>query len=235
MGGKLGSMPEVYNKLSMVDKAYVIIDHDRSKGGAKLARKFFQDCLVPCKIIVVDGKRDFRGIVDAVRRIVEENKGDKKVRYSMDITGGTALMSSALCYSAFFIGAETYYVMYDKEKEANGVQQDSLEDRLVKLPTANVPDIKNLGRTTMVVLDSIYSYYYPDDGRSEPTEVLTHSKLEEITGMSSSKIGYHLGVLGRKNIISTRDKVENRNITEIIVTEDGRMIKGWIGILRCLE
>jgi len=231
MGGKLGSMPEVYNKLSMVDKAYVIIDHDRSRDGTKLARKFFNDCLVPCEIIIVDGKRDFRGIVDAVRSIVEENKGDKKARYSMDITGGTALMSSALCYSAFFIGAETYYVMFDKEKGAKGMQQDPLEDRLVKLPTANVPDIKNIGRTTRKVLDSIYGYYYPEDGRSEPAEVLTHSKLEDITGMSSSKIGYHLGVLGRKNIISTRKKEENHNITEILVTDDGRMIKGWIGIL----
>ena len=233
MGGKLGSMPEVYNKLSMVDKAYVIIDHDRWKGGAKLARKFFEDCLVPCEIIVVDGKRDFRGIVDAVRRIVEENNGVKKVRYSMDITGGTALMSSALCYSAFFIGAETYYVMYDKEKEANGMQQDPLDERLVKLPTANVPDIKKLGRTTRMVLDSIYSYYYQDGGRNQPAEALTHSRLEEITGMSSSKIGYHLGVLRTKNIVSTREKEENRNITEILVTDDGRMIKGWVGILRC--
>lgn len=217
-------MPEVFNKLSMVDKAYVIIDHDRKKN-SKLAEDFFKDCYIPCEVIVVDGKRDFRGIVDAVRTIVDLNKDCNDIRYSIDVTGGTTLMSSALCYAAFFIGAETYYVMYDREKEKNKLPQDPLDERLIKLPTASVPDIKNLGKTTKKVLNSIYDYY------STEKDALTHSELERITRMSSSKIGYHLGVLRKKNIIETREKEENRNITEIIVTEDGRMIKGWIDIV----
>ncbi|MBR4203501.1 MAG: hypothetical protein IKQ93_08020 [Candidatus Methanomethylophilaceae archaeon] len=231
MGGRLASLPEVYNKISMVDMAYVIMDHDRKNSGEKKAREFFENCRVPCEVIFVDGKRDFRGIVDAVRRIADRYKGRNDVRYSMNLTGGTSLMSSALCYSAFFIGAETYYVMFDSDKDKNDIPQDPLDERLVKLPVRNIPDVKKLGKTTRKVLDCIYGFYYPSDGAEVTGKILTHSALEELTGLSSSKIGYHLSVLSKKNVIITREKPENRNITEILVTEEGVMIKGWLDIV----
>lgn len=231
MGGKLRSLPEVYNKISMVDKAYVIMDHGLKHSGEKIAKEFFEQCCVPCEILFVDGKKDFRSIVDAVRQIVEKYKDRNDTRYSMNITGGTSLMSSALCYAGFFIGAETYYVMFDTWKEKNGIPQDPLEERLVRIPVRNIPDVKNLGKTTRKVLDKIYEFYSSWNGVGEPKVILVKSELEELTGLSRSDVGYHLGVLKKKHIIIVRPKPSNGNISEIILTEDGQMIKGWIDII----
>ena len=231
MGGRLGSLPEVYNKISMVDKAYVIMDHDFKHSGEKKAKDFFNNCLIPCEIIFVDGKKDFRGVVDAVRTIATEYKGRNDVRYSVNLTGGTTLMSSALCYSSFFLGAETYYVMYDKNKEIENKPQDPLDERIIKIPITNVPDVKHLGKTTRKVLDTIIKYYFPINRDDKPDEPLTYHVLMESTGLSRSDIGYHLGVLRKKKIIELKDKEENRNFTEIILTEDGLMIKSWIDIV----
>lgn len=228
MGGSLGSVPEVYNKLSMVDKAYIIIDHDRKHGGAKQAAAFFEQCNVDYGIIIVDGKRDFRGIIDEIRKIAERHKNDKNVRYSIDMTGGTSLMSSALCYASFFIGAETYYVMYDKSKDHRN--QLPLEDRIVKLPTANVPDIKNFSDKTRKVLNKIYEYY--DQQPKDSVEPLSETRLLRDSGMSGyPALGHHLKILKASGIIIAREVNGNRSRKEIIVTEDGKMIKGWLDII----
>lgn len=224
----MGSTPEVYNRLSAVDKVYIIMDHDRKHGGGKNAATYFEMSNIDYSIVYVDGKRDFRGIVDEIRKIAENHKNDRKVKYSMNMTGGTSLMSAALCYASFFIGAETYYTMYDTSKSFK--DQLPLEERIIKLPTANVPDVKNFGDKTKKVLSKIYEYY--DQLPKDSKELLSETRLLRDTGMSGyPALGHHLKILRETGIIITQEVDGNRSRKEIIVTEDGWMIKGWLDII----
>ncbi len=181
---------------------------------------------VPTTMIVVDGSKDFNGIVDAVMRIAEAHKDEKGVQYSIDITGGTSLMSAALSYVSFLIGARAYYVMFDREKKERNIPQDPLSERIVCLPSANIPSLKNMGDKTRTVLNEIYECF--ENRGFNQDNPLSEEKLTHYTCMKRTTQGYHLSQLMKNGIIELRENERNRNLKDIVLTEDGHTIKGWL-------
>lgn len=225
IGSQSRSTGEIFNKLSLVDQAYLVVDKDRKHTGED-AKKSLMGYNVPTELIIVDGSRDFNGIVDAVMQIAEKHKDEKGVQYSIDITGGTSLMSAALSYVSFLIGARAYYVMFDRTKKEQNIPQDPLSERIVCLPSANIPSLKNMGEKTRRVLDEIYECFESRGfGQENP---LSESKLMDYTGMLRTTQGYHLKQLRNNGVIELRENDNNHNLKDIVLTEDGRTIKGWL-------
>ena len=67
------------------------------------------------------------------------------MRYTMKITGGMNLMAAAACSTAFFMDAEIYCVMYDREKEEMDEPQGPVEDGVVHILTPKIPNVNGLG------------------------------------------------------------------------------------------
>lgn len=213
VGGGTQNVITGFNAVSSIDILYLIYSRDRKHSAEGLMKKF-NDMGIVCHITEVSGFV-FQEVVDAIYAIYGENVNEKNLRYTMNITGGTNLMAAAACSTAFFIKAEIYYVMYDREKEV----QDPIEERVVRIPTPKIPNVNGLGAFTREVLEYILDNDGPD---------LTSVKVTEEFGYTRMAMAHHIKILKNEGIITVDKWQKNNRLSHIILTQEGRMVAGWI-------
>lgn len=216
-GGSEDNVLICYNAVSCVDKMYLIYSNQRKHSAESLQNKF-QKMGVECAIKGVSGF-DFQEIVDTIYAIYGENVNAKDLRYSINITGGTNLMAAAICSTAFFINAELYYVMYDREKAEKGLSQDPVSERVKRIPTPKIPNVNGLRPVTREILEYILDNDGPD---------LTSVVVADAFGYSRQALKHHTDILKKEGIIEVEKWDKNHRLSRITLTQEGRMVAGWI-------
>lgn len=217
VGGGTQNVITGFNAVSSIDRLYLIYSKNRKHSAEDLKKKF-DSMGMDCNILGVSGF-GFQEVVDAIYSIYGENVHEKNLRYTINITGGTNLMAAAACSTAFFIKAEIYYVMYDREKEENGEPQDPIEERVIRVPTPKIPNVNGLGSFTREVLEYILDHDSPD---------LTSSQVAEEFGYTRMAMAHHLKILKKEEIITVEKWEKNNRLSHISLTQEGRMVAGWI-------
>ena len=220
VGGGTDNVVTGFNAVSSIDKLYLIASSQRKHSAKDLEKKIAR-LGIECHTIVVTGF-NFQEIVDAIYAIYGENADKKNVRYTINITGGTNLMAAAACSTAFFIKAEIYYVMYDREKADRGEEQEPIEERVIRVPTPKIPNVNGLGPTTREILEYILDNDGPD---------LTSVDVAEAFGYSRQALKHHTDILKREGIIEVEKWSRNNRLSKITLTQEGRMVAGWIKTL----
>ncbi len=216
-GGGMDNILTGYKAVSGVDKLYLIYSSQRKHSAEDLQKKF-ENMGTECHIKGVSGF-DFQEIVDTIYGIYGENVNEKNIRYTINITGGTNLMAAAVCSTAFFIKAEIYYVMYDREKYNNGIPQDPIEERVIRVPTPKIPNVNGLGPATREVLEFILDNDGPD---------LTSVYVAGAFGYSRQALKHHTDILKKEGIIEVEKWTRNNRLSKISLTQEGRMVAGWV-------
>jgi len=148
---------------------------------------------------------DFESTIDAILNIASKEKQiHDDVRFHINFTSGTHVMSGAACCAAFYIGADLYYVM---NKEDHGDLNAEEEIRIFDIPS--LPDVSRIKGLTKDILLEI-----------ERNGNLSNLELRRISGLSPSKQGYHTGVLNSMGLIAAE-----RSGSEVIwsVTYSGKI------------
>ena len=216
-GGGIENILTGFKAVSGVDKLYLIYSTQR-KHSAEDVQKKINKIGTECFIKGVSGF-DFQEIVDTIYEIYGENVNAKNLRYTINITGGTNLMAAAVCSTAFFINAEIYYVMYDREKEEKGIPQDPIEERVKRIPTPKIPNVNGLGPATREILE----YILDNDGPE-----LTSVNVAGAFGYSRQALKHHTDILKKEKIIEVEKWTRNNRLSKITLTQEGRMVAGWI-------
>ena len=148
---------------------------------------------------------DFESTIDAILNIASKEKQiHDDVRFHINFTSGTHVMSGAACCAAFYIGADLYYVM---NKEDHGDLNAEEEIRIFDIPS--LPDVSRIKGLTKDILLEI-----------ERNGNLSNLELRRISGLSPSKQGYHTSVLNSMGLIAAE-----RSGSEVIwsVTYSGKI------------
>ena len=216
-GGGIENILTGYNAVSGIDKLYLIYSTQR-KHSAEDLQKIFTKMGTECILKGVSGF-DFQEIVDTIYEIYGENVNAKNLRYTINITGGTNLMAAAVCSTAFFIKAEIYYVMFDREKHDKGLPQDPIDERVKRIPTPKIPNVNGLGPMTREILE-----YILDNEGSDLTSV----DVAKAFGYSRQALKHHTDILKKEGIIEVEKWSRNNRLSKITLTQEGRMVAGWI-------
>ena len=156
-------------------------------------------------------KFDFLDIVDTIHSVYETYMNDDQhSTFSVDITTGTNLMSAAACNTAFFTGADVYY-MRNSEMEPD----KSLKELLVKIPSPRIPDIRHLGEDTLTILRFI-------EEESRNGRNVTNSDIGKHFNRTPQSIKYHTDRLLKSGLIEriqayssgrANKRIEHRNLS----------------------
>ena len=206
-----------FNAVGGVDVLYLVYSNQR-KHSAEDLQKQFEKIGVKCIIKGVSGF-DFQEIVDVIYDIYGENVNEKNLRYTINITGGTNLMAAAICSTAFFINADLYYVLFDRDKFEKGIPQDPVEDRVIHIPTPKIPNVNGLRPMTREILEYILDHDNPD---------LTSVEVADAFGCSRQALKHHTDILKKEGIIEVEKWTKNNRLSKISLTQEGRMVAGWI-------
>lgn len=192
-----------------IDKVYLLGSKDiRGRVGEKYYLELKEAEKTAVDILKNNGVRnvevreveswDFESTIDVILDIAateRQNRGD--VKFHINFTSGTHIMSGAACCAAFYIGANLYYIM---NKEDHGDLTAEEELKLFNIPSLpDVSKIKGFTKDTLLAIEK--------SGR------LSNRDLRDITGLSPSKQGYHTGVLSSMGLIESE-----RSGTEVIWT-----------------
>ncbi len=165
---------------------------------------------------------DFLNIVDTIYDIYEKSTRDgQKIKFSVDITTGTNLMSAAACTTAFFTNADVFYMM-DKRL----FPEKSLDELLVPIPSPKIPDVKRLGDLSLEILR------YVGDEQDKGNEV-TNAIIARHFDMQPQAIVYHTnrlldaGLIGVEKGFTTKGKEDNRRKI-IKIKREGRFVLRWV-------
>lgn len=153
---------------------------------------------------------ELRSVVDTVVTIARKHVGEDLY---INITGGTNLMAGAATSSAFFIGANPYYVLEPQDDEP-------LEELVVSLPAPRQPLTFDLSDPQREVLEQLGEWDV--DGR---TGVIGR-EVGDALGSSAQKVSYHVGELKEKGLIQTHQQGRRKEIT---LTDVGRLYLRWTG------
>ena len=217
VGGGTDNVVTGFNAISSIDRLYLIASGQRKHSAEDLEKKMSK-LGIECSVIVVSGF-NFQEIVDAIYGIYGENADKKNVRYTINITGGTNLMAAAACSTAFFIKAEIYYVMYDRNKAERGEEQDPIEERVIRIPTPKIPNVNGLGPATREILEYVLDHDNPD---------LTSVEVADAFGYSRQALKHHTDILKAEGIIEVEKWTRNNRLSKISLTQEGRMVAGWV-------
>ncbi len=153
---------------------------------------------------------ELRSVVDTIVTIAKEHPGEK---IYVNITGGTNLMAGAATSSAFFIGANPYYVL---EPQAD----ESIEELIVSLPAPTQPLTFDLSDSQREVLEQL--------GRWDAVgkRAIIGREIGDELGISAQNVSYHVGKLKEKGLVTTK---RNGRRKEIELTDVGRLYLRWTG------
>ena len=137
---------------------------------------------------------DYESTIDAVLDIAaKESREHDDVRFYINVTSGTHVMTAAITSAAFFIGAELYYVINDRE------QQVTSDNRVRRFPIPNLPDVskmKGLLKSALLIIAS---------------GSISNSELKRRLDLTSSHVGYYTGVLQKQGLICSNSHGTEKN------------------------
>lgn len=153
------------------------------------------------------------GIVQVIYDIYDEMKG-KDVEFSINITGGTNLITAAACYSSYYIRAQIYYAL-------RGEEGSTVDQQIIRVEAPKAIDIDKYKSLTKDILKFILQ-------ASNAREQITKSIISEEFGITKQKVGYHTGILESDGLIRQSEfradgKVDNRK-SQLLLTPQGVMV-----------
>lgn len=156
---------------------------------------------------------DFMGIVQVIYDVYDEMKG-KDVEFSINITGGTNLITAAACYSSYYIRAQIYYAL-------RGEEGSTIDEQIIRVEAPKAIDVEKYKDLTKKILKFILEMF----NRDEP---VTKSMISEEFGITKQKVGYHTGILEDDGLIQQTEfkvdgKVDNRR-SQLVMTPQGVMV-----------
>ena len=127
---------------------------------------------------------EYQEILDKVLDIAsQESLLHPDAVFHINFTSGTHVLCGAVCSAAFYIGADLYYAMNNDEQV-----EKVRGPRRFQIPS--LPDVSSIGRMTRQV------FFLLEEGKT-----ITNRSLLESTGMTPSKLGYHMRVLNGYGLV----------------------------------
>ncbi len=153
------------------------------------------------------------GIVQVIYDIYDEMKG-KDVEFSINITGGTNLITAAACYSSYYIRAQIYYAL-------RGEEGSTVDQQIIKVEAPKAIDVEKYKPLTKDILKFIL------EGTNK-NEQITKSLIADEFNITKQKVGYHTGILETDGLIRQTEfkldgKVDNRR-SQLVLTPQGVMV-----------
>ena len=234
---------KVFNHLSDIDRLYLLYtvadeyetyleDKDQYCNKAKTIKKELSN-LCPDIILKPVRLEDFMGIVQTIYSIARENGTEP--RYSINISGGTKLMSAAAYYSAYYIRADVYYSQRIDDK--NGDPIPSLT-KVIKIDAPKAVNLRGYTKLQKEILKFVEQY---ESGRIDRSDfvyknVLSNVDIANHLKTNKQNISNNLKSLVAKGLLEK--EVEGRNnsikltphgvmIARYIDTEDVKIINEW--------
>lgn len=244
IGDEVEYVNTVVRELSGIDVIYILYTENNEYTGHKyedLAKKVKAKLSSMYSDIRLEpvGLEDFYGIVQTIYGIEKEFGPD--TRYSINITGGTKLMSAAAYFSSYYIRAEVYYSQMIKKDGA-------IVPELTKVISIEQPypiEIKNYTKLQKAIFKYIYqveeehrekiihSKYYLDEERTKidnqkikkKPDSLSNEDIEAAFGISKQRAHSNLLALEDRKVL----KIEpNGNFSSIRLTPQGKMIGRYL-------
>ena len=156
---------------------------------------------------------DFMGIVQVIYDIYDEMKG-RDVEFSINITGGTNLITAAACYSSYYIRAQIYYSL-------RGDDSTPIDKQVIRVEAPKAIDVTKYKDLTKDILRYILD-------KTNAGTMVTKTMIAADFDITKQKVGYHTGILEDDGLIQQAEfkvdgKVDNRR-SELVMTPQGVMV-----------
>jgi len=214
LGRQTKHVSEVLNEDKGVDVIY-ILSTDRYENNAKMVKENLERNNFTVHIIIID-KEDFMGIVQTIFGIKKQYDDDCK--FSINITGGTKLMSAAAYYSSYYIRAKPYYAQYEEDDDGNPIIESC---KVIEIKSPKAIDISNYSEKKRKMLKYIYDWHHGVYGEHSSKDKLTNLMVATKFDTTPQNIRTYLKGFKEDELINIeRDGLYN-NIT---LTEHGEMV-----------
>lgn len=183
-----------------------------SQASAEHVRDYIKAMIPDVRLRVIPFS-DFMGIVRVIYDIYDGMKG-KDVEFSINITGGTNLITAAACYSSYYIRAQIYYSL-------RGDGSTPIDQQVIRVEAPKAIDVAKYKDLTRRILSYILDK--TDDGCK-----VTKTMIASDFAITKQKVGYHTGILEddgliRQEALTVNGKVDNRS-SELVLTPQGFMV-----------
>jgi len=159
---------------------------------------------------------DLQEVVDAVCEIYNREYS-KGTSFSINITGGTNVMSAGAATGAMITGIPMYYVLFPKEGP-----ELPLNEAVRSVPTPKIPNVSALNGSQRKILA------YLRDSTTEE-EHLSNKAISEGTGISEVMVGRNIAYLESEKLVETeRRKSGDSRYKVVKLTREGRMVAKWL-------
>ena len=152
--------------------------------------------------LVCVGLEDFLGIVQTVYDIAKEY--DPRTRFSINITGGTKLMSAAVYYSAYYIRAETWYSQFIPDADGNPVEKFTKVIKIDSPVAVNTSHYKPIKKEVLK-----YIAEWEEDkraGKISASEDLTKNAIAFHFNRTRQSMLHHLDSLEKDGLLDVEKK-----------------------------
>lgn len=221
-GKDAGPAINTVNAIGGIDKVFILFSRTEDnayRNTAEGIRNTLESSGRKCEIRGIQ-PFDFLNIVDTIYNVYEECIEEySDVKFSVNITNGTNLMSAAACTTAFFTGADVYYMMQSMSPG------QSLDDLLVHIDSPKIPDVKRLKQTTLDILG--YIAEMQDSGRE-----VTNSSIAAHFEMKPQATIYHVRRLEEAGLIESEDGKTTKGTIDkrrrlLRIKREGRFVLRW--------
>lgn len=198
---------KVIRSLPQIDDIYLLytmdnpVDPEFFKNIAETIQEVLLHTYEKVELVCV-GLEDFMGIVQTVYDIAKEY--DSRTKFSINITGGTKLMSAAVYYSAYYIRAETWYSQYIPDAEGKPIK------KLTKVIKIDSPVAVNTSHYKPIKKDVLkYIAEWEEDKRSGKIPIgedLTKNAIAFHFNKSRQSMLHHLDALEKDGLLDVDKK-----------------------------
>jgi|GEM_PF-826829 len=220
MGLTKGGVIKGYNAIASIDRLY-IVHGDKPEICEKVeeVRKELGSLGCECFERKISGF-DLQEVVDAVCEIYNKEYS-KDTRFSINITGGTNVMSAGAATGAMITGIPMYYVMYPQDGS-----EIPLDEAIRSVPTPKIPNVNALKEPHRKILA------YLRDNSSDGIQIF-NKDVSEGTGISDVMVGRQLNYLAKEGLVLLeKGKLRDRRLQLVSLTREGRMVAKWLMDLR---
>ena len=214
LGRQTKHVSEVLNVDKGVDIIY-ILSSDRYEHKANEVKDDLERMNFTVYVIIID-KEDFMGIVQTIFGIKKQYDDD--CEFSMNITGGTKLMSAAAYYSSYYIRAQPYYAQYEEDDDGNPILENC---KVIEIKSPKAIDISNYSEKKRKVLKYIYDWHHGGYGWHSASEKLTNKMVADKFETTPQNIRTYLHGFEKDELINIERVGLHNNIT---LTEHGEMV-----------
>ena len=201
------------NSISGIDVAYLLHTREHACDASSVA-DMLGNLGIQTYTIQIDGE-DFQEIVTAIYSIFERHR-NPGAEFSINVSGGTNLMSAATGSCAFFIGASIYNA--------------SLRDgkwTVTKVPAPKIRDFSNLSFKAVSILLFI-------EEMTRSGKAVCNKDVSNRFDVQKQNSGYYLNMLSDLGLIeiskgyrTESGKLDKRR-NSITITGQGRLIACWL-------